>query len=146
MIKGMNSYNNTKQTIELKQPTPLEAFKELRNNFQWLEEHLANFNIYVENTRLHFKEDLDIIEKALKRLEEKEHNCEVYLKQMNGLASKLAKYEKEHKAFEIIKNFIHIEFEYNNLQTPHYSISASGKAHIDQEEFDLLKEVLNEIN
>jgi len=57
-------------------------------------------------------------------------------------AKKLADYEKKSKALEIIKRFICFEVEYGTLKTPHYSISASGKVYINQEEYELLNEVV----
>lgn len=48
-----------------------------------------------------FAECYEMVETALKRLEEKEHNCDVYFKQMTGLASKLA---QKSKVLEIINN------------------------------------------
>lgn len=76
----------------------LQALEEIQRIYTWFQNY-----VYAEKLD---KKDINLfntIETALKRLEEKEHNCEVYLKQMNGLTSKLAKYEKEHKALEIIK-------------------------------------------
>ena len=43
----------------------LEAFKRFRNNIRWLEEN-TSLKCYFENNELYVKEDLDIIETALK--------------------------------------------------------------------------------
>ena len=42
----------------------LEAFKRFRDNIRWLEEN-TSLKHYFENNKLHFKEDLDIIESTI---------------------------------------------------------------------------------
>lgn len=114
-----------------KQPTPLEALKTMNGYATGMTEYV---DCDVEDC---FK----IIENALK-----DYVSLLYifktLNQFNNSNYSVEDMVKKAKALEIIKNFIHLEFEYNNIHTPHYSISASGKTHIEQEVFDLLKEVL----
>lgn len=111
-------------------------------------EALYNFDHWIQ---VEFAEQFKIIEKALKRLEEKDHNCEVYLKQMNGLASKLAKNEKELKALEIIRNCFDLDVEIGSLPdgTLTYKLNVWCKGTpvvvkpISKDKYDLLKEVFN---
>ena len=83
----------------------------------------------------HFMECLDVIEEAVKMLDER-NKLVMYLNDV------VVEYRKEVKAFKIVKNFIHLNFEYTNLSGTHYTISASGEAHIDQDNFELMKEAL----
>ena len=46
----------------------LEAFNRFTDNIRWLQENTSLKN-YFENEKLYFKEDLDIIETALKALD-----------------------------------------------------------------------------
>ena len=86
-----------------------------------------------------FPEECAIIDKALKRLEEKEHNCKVFLKQMSGLASRLAKKEK---VLEIIKEKVWDIGAVRIAKTlEDYNLKENGFVRLTQEEFDLLKEV-----
>lgn len=115
----------------------LEALEDIRKK---LAKHYDIEDIYKWDA---IEDDLEIIETALKRLEEKEHNCEVNLKQMNALVSKLSKYQKEHKALKIIKEkgmFVSDNAGIcTNKRDIRYSLEIN---YFNQEEIDLLKEVL----
>lgn len=83
------------------------------------------------------------IETELKRAEEKEHNCEVYLKQMNGLVSKLANNEKKLKALEIIVNkVVDIQWLMKCENASTYNRGVGSMQRLKRTEFKLLKEVV----
>lgn len=124
-----------------KKLTPLEALDYIG---------LYKFSGSKQLLRDYSEREFKIIETALKRSEEYKHNKEVYLRQNNGLVSKLAKYEKEHKAFEIIvKKKVEIAWFINCLEEsevlPNYNAFEHYNRGIGEplthEEFDLLTEV-----
>ena len=117
-----------------KELTPLEAFKRFRNNIRSLEEN-TSLKYFFEKDALHFKEDLDIIETALKR----EDNIEITAIDIEQENQALCKENKKLKQIlEIIKDMFEI-WEDNGTYhiRPLFDI-----ARITKEEYDLLKEVL----
>ena len=85
--------------------------------------------------------DINIIEKALKRLEELEEEKQSFDRAI----------EKKLKALEIIKEKIKIDFNdhYFGFEGNYYIIvnhDVFGAIKVDKEQFELLKEVLNDDN
>lgn len=120
-----------------KELTPLEAFKRFRNNIQWLQENVPNIKSYFENEKLYLKEDLDIIETALKRLEK------LQVMHANAL-TKIANDRNKLKALEIIKkNFIPYAIEMMTNGKVRIWIGHDKYFDVTKEEYELLAGVFH---
>lgn len=102
---------------------------------------------YFENTELHFKEDLDVIENALKDYENTKKELKLRIQQNGVLVNQIVENDKKLKAFEIIKEK---EVDIHNLlisktaeQYNGYTHWLGCKGNLTQEEFEILKEVLS---
>ena len=137
----------------------LQALKRFKNNIRWLEEN-TSLKHYFENNELHFKEDLDIIEKALKQQENDREVWERYLKEIKNLPP--IEVQMRLKALKIIKEkkvnageFIDMLEDWPTITYEDWLIYKEENGYylqdeltefelgiIIKEEFDLLKEVL----
>lgn len=107
--------------------TPLEALESIIDTF------------YDKNT-----EDIKIVRNALKD-SEMEHTLRVRLENINyELVREKQANEKKLEALEIIKDIITIDSR--DIGNNRVCVIIDGTSKIQKEEFDLLKEVLNEIN
>lgn len=126
----------------------LVAFRRFRDNIRWLEEN-TELKHYFENNELHLKEDLDIIETTLERLEDLQNKYNVLENEYFDQKRSMLNYDEvkqiKLKALEIIKRkkvntgriFIG---QYNTLEE--YNMWENEDRKLTQEDFDLLKEIL----
>lgn len=105
---------NDDGTMATKKPSPLEVFKRFRNNFQWIEENVANLKGYFENEKLYFKEDLDIIETTLKRLKTFEEELGIDLITLSKALQQDYIWVREHNTKEKEVVCERIRLNYNN--------------------------------
>lgn len=109
----------------------LEALKRFKDNIRWLEEN-TSLKHYFENNELHFKEDLDIIETALKEYEE----IKSILYDENHVYKRI-------KALMIIREKDVDMWEFKCYKTlTDYNQNVSPLRWLTPEEYNLLNEVL----
>lgn len=120
----------------------LEAFRRFRNNIQWLEENVANLKGYFENKELHFKEDLDVIEKVLNDYDRQRQKVIVYRTVIESNEDKLEAFElalKQPLAFAYLALFLcgnePDSYEYWEKYNPNY---------FTKKEYNLLKKLLKQ--